>query len=228
MHRGLGHSGNIRPLPGSLEDVTSQDSGHDGCAGALTPHRQRAPAHPSLSNLQTQRTWMAKLARDPTALAGDLHGLHRGTRARPLRVTRLLPRCIGARPPRGSSRPLPGSLEGIAYKSEIRTWLDARSADASSATLPADCEVYASDMMLSTWRRSGSRPAQTAAWFAARSETISVKRNGKSLGEGVTSPDRDHRGALESTGALRSRGEVRLLPNPAAIAAGSSCSSPSG
>jgi hypothetical protein len=58
--------------------------------------------------------------------------------------------------------------------------MDARSADASSATRPADCEVYASDMM-PTRRRSSLDLRRRQRGLRPASETISVKRNGKSL-----------------------------------------------
>ena len=47
--------------------------------------------------------------------------------------------------------------------------MDARGADASSATRSTrTAKIYASDMMLYL-AESSSRPTQTAAWFAARS-----------------------------------------------------------
>jgi Uma2 family endonuclease len=53
--------------------------------------------------------------------------------------------------------------------------------------LPADCEVYSSDMMLYVAEVKLSTYADGSV-VCGPLETITVKRNGKSLGEGVTNP----------------------------------------
>jgi len=53
--------------------------------------------------------------------------------------------------------------------------------------LPADCEVYSSDLMLYLAEVKLSTYAD-ASVVCGPLETITVKRNGKSLGEGVTNP----------------------------------------
>ena len=53
--------------------------------------------------------------------------------------------------------------------------------------LPTDCEIYASDMMLYLAEVKLSTYADGSV-VCGPLETISVKRNGKSLGEGVTNP----------------------------------------
>jgi Uma2 family endonuclease len=53
--------------------------------------------------------------------------------------------------------------------------------------LPADCEVYSSDMMLYLAEVKLSTYADGSV-VCGPLETITVKRNGKSLGEGVTNP----------------------------------------
>jgi Uma2 family endonuclease len=53
--------------------------------------------------------------------------------------------------------------------------------------LPADCEVYSSDMMLYVAEAKLSTYADGSV-VCGPLETINVKRNGRSLGEGVTNP----------------------------------------
>jgi Uma2 family endonuclease len=53
--------------------------------------------------------------------------------------------------------------------------------------LPADCEVYSSDMMLYVAEVKLATYADGSV-VCGPLETITVKRNGKSLGEGVTNP----------------------------------------
>jgi Uma2 family endonuclease len=53
--------------------------------------------------------------------------------------------------------------------------------------LPADCEVYSSDMMLYVTEAKLSTYADGSV-VCGPLETINVKRNGRSLGEGVTNP----------------------------------------
>jgi Uma2 family endonuclease len=64
--------------------------------------------------------------------------------------------------------------------------------------LPADCEVYSSDMMLYVAEVKLSTYAD-ASVVCGPLETITVKRNGRSLGEAVTNPAVIVEGLSEST-----------------------------
>jgi Uma2 family endonuclease len=65
--------------------------------------------------------------------------------------------------------------------------LSARIVAALSGTLPPDCEVYASDVMLFVAEVKLSTYAD-ATVVCGPLETVTVRREGKSLGEGVTNP----------------------------------------
>jgi Uma2 family endonuclease len=80
-----------------------------------------------------------------------------------------------------------GSVYAMSRGTPEHARLSARVLRLLGNALPAECEVYSGDMMLYVAQAKLSTYAD-ASVVCGPLETISVKRDGKSLGEGVTNP----------------------------------------
>lgn len=80
-----------------------------------------------------------------------------------------------------------GSVYAMSRGTPEHARLSARIVRLIGNELPADCEVYSSDMMLYVAEVKLSTYADGSV-VCGELETITVKRHGKSLGEGVTNP----------------------------------------
>ena len=80
-----------------------------------------------------------------------------------------------------------GAIYAMSRGTPEHARLSARIVRLIGNVLPGDCEVYSSDMMLYVAEVKLSTYADGSV-VCGPLETITVKRNGKSLGEGVTNP----------------------------------------
>jgi Uma2 family endonuclease len=81
-----------------------------------------------------------------------------------------------------------GSVYAMSRGTPEHARLSARILRLVGNALPSDCEVYSGDMMLYVAEAKLSTYADGSV-VCGPLETISVKRDGKSLGEGVTNPE---------------------------------------